>query len=147
MVGFAPVDEWVAGDVLELPAQSPAHPHGRTYRVPSCPAKVGVKLEALYARSLEVQRARREGRPVPADTELDDDDELDLYRDALGPVHAQLVEDGVPWAMLKHLALTSFYWHVAGREVAEKYWRAPTGDPTKRPAMTSTSTGGASTTR
>lgn len=145
MPRFAEVDHWIAGDTLDLPAAGVRYPTKKVYRIPSPSASDGAWLQRLYVDAVDREAARKAGRSAEPST-LSDDDERLLYERCLGRVFDELVEDEVPWTMLRHMALTAFYWIVQGASEAEAYWLSPGG--VKRPTgTTSTGTAAASTTR
>lgn len=97
---------------------------GRTYRVPSPPAETGLRLQAIFAGAyFAVSGDKVRG----GKTSLDDDEEQDIYAASLGPVYAQMVEDGCTYEQIKHAGLTAFIWHTAGASAAEAYWSSPMG--------------------
>ncbi|WP_194522340.1 DUF7426 family protein [Cellulosimicrobium sp. JZ28] len=133
------------GDLLSPTLDLPVA--GKVYRVPSPPALVGLRLQASWA----VTHARRAGAtPKSRYLQLltDDDGATTLEQDALGPVHDEMLADGVSVDVLNHAGFTAYLWVVAGEQAARAYWAAPLGKALTRPLpSTSTSTGAASTTR
>lgn len=101
---------------------------GRIYKVPSPPAVVGLRMQALFSGAAAHRLA---GVPASKAMVLDDEQEIDLYRDALGPVHAEMVDDGCTLEQIKHAGMTAFIWHVAGVELARTYWQTPAGGTPK----------------
>jgi hypothetical protein len=77
------------------------------------------------------------GREADADEAgevLDDMSERDLYKEVLGSVYDAMQADGVPWAALKHAAMTSIIDATRDREEAELYWeRLGKPEPAKTP--------------
>lgn len=133
------------GDLLSPTLDLPVA--GKVYHVPSPPALVGLRLQAAWA----VTHARRAGTtPKSRYMQLlaDDDGATTLEQDALGPVHDEMLADGVSVDVLNHAGFTAYLWAVAGEQAARAYWAAPLGKALTRPLpSTSTSTGAASTTR
>jgi hypothetical protein len=60
--------------------------------------------------------------------ELDDADEIDLYKRLLGPAYDEMLADGLPWAIVKHAGVTAFMWVAYDRDSAEKYWESAAGE-------------------
>src|SRR5690606_13731054 len=78
----------------------------------------------------------------------EDDGASTLEQDALGPVHDEMLTDGVSVDVLNRAGFTAYLCVVAGEQAARAYWAAPLGKALTRPLpSTSTSTGAASTTR
>jgi hypothetical protein len=112
-------------DALELPV-----PDGeggtRVWRIPSPPAEDGLRVERLLSLAARVSQ----GLTIDDDA-LGDDEEIDLYRLALGDVYDELREAGVSWTWLRHVAMTSVAWITGGQEHAARYW-ATAGDPSRQ---------------
>lgn len=132
------------GATLDLPIG------GRTYRIPSPPGRVGLRVQAFMETVVDAARAQEAGKAVELDAEaLDDAAELDLYRDVLGPACDAMVADGVPWEAMKRAALAAMFWVAFDAETAAAVWegKAPTAavrrgrsaaaSMTRRPASTS----------
>lgn len=116
---FEALDE-LFDEALELPIK------GKTYRIPSPSAEDGLKVQRITTLAARLMDG---GEAV--DTELlDDDEEADLIELCLGPVHAELVANGVDWAWLRHAGLTAMFWITAGTEAAQRYWSSA-GDPSR----------------
>lgn len=120
---------------------------GKTYRVPSPPARVGLRLQAGWA----VTAARRAGvDPKQHQVRIlaTDDGSTSLEQDALGPVYDEMLADGVTVETITHAGMTAYLWIVAGERAARAWWVAPLGEASRplRDPSTSTSTGEASTT-
>jgi hypothetical protein len=100
-------------DELRLPIR------GRTYVVPSPSAADGLRVQRITTLAARVIAG---GEAV--DTQLlDDEQEIDLYRLALGPAYEQLLADEVPWTALRHAALTAVTWIATDEATALAYWR------------------------
>lgn len=103
---------------------------GRTYRIASPPARVGLRVQAFMDTVISAARAQEQGTKIVLDTQaLDDAQELDLYRDVLGhDTYQSMVDDGVPFAAMKHAALTAMVWIVMDETSAKAVWegKAPT---------------------
>ena len=139
MPTFEDIDAFLA-PTLDLPVA------GKVYKVPSPPAAVGLKLQAAWAVSAALQAGRK-----PRDRHVAlvaEDDGTTLEQKALGPVHDEMLADGVSIEQLNHAGMTAYLWVVAGERAARAWWVAPSGEdhrPLPDPS-TSTSTGEASTT-
>jgi len=116
---FAALDE-LLDEALELPVGE------KVYRIPSPPAEDGLRIERITTLAARIVA----GGADPETEALDDQEELDLYRLCLGPVYDELREDGVSWAVFRHVALTAMFWITADRETAEAYWSSG-GDPSR----------------
>jgi hypothetical protein len=117
---FAALDA-VLDDAIELPAG----PNGEVYRIEGPPAEDGLRIERIM--SLATRLAA--GGEVKNTEVLDDDQELDLYRAALGGTYDQLLAD-LSWPRFKHVAMTVVFWITADLDTAERYW-ASGGDPNR----------------
>jgi hypothetical protein len=90
-------------------------------------AETGLRLQRLAELAARAARADETGETLD-EVGLDDDNEVDLYRDALGSAYEQMVADRVPWPALKVAGITAWLDAAVSREAAEKYWHAA-GDP------------------
>lgn len=100
---------------------------GKTYRVPPVDAETGLRLQRLAEHAAKVAKAAESGDD--ADTvALGDDDEVDLYRQALGSAYDEMVADGVSFAALKVAGITAWLYAAVDAATAEGYWNAA-GDP------------------
>lgn len=104
-------------DTLPLPIA------GKTYVVPPPDAETGIKMKAHFELGLRIMS----GEVDPEEGDLDDDEERDLYQQALGPVYQEMLDDGVNWPKLKRAGMTAFYWIVGETSMAERFWA--TGEP------------------
>ncbi|SNS43745.1 hypothetical protein SAMN06309944_0254 [Micrococcales bacterium KH10] len=85
---------------------------GKKYVVPPVDAISGIRLsETFYA-----------ARTGKENTDVDDDTELDIYKQALGTAYDELVADKVPFPALVRAGKTAMYDFLAGRSTAEKFW-------------------------
>jgi hypothetical protein len=122
---FEALDE-LLDDALELPVPG-RDGTKRVYRIPSPAWEDGLRIQRLTNMAARLFN----GEEVKDDTViLDDQEELDLIADALGPASDEMVADGVDWAWRKHAGLTAVIWIAQGAEIAQRYWAAA-GDPTK----------------
>lgn len=111
---------------------------GRMYLLPPISAELGPRVQALIDYGIDIA--------IGNDTDADEADEVlsdlaerDLYKEVLGPVYDVMQADGVPWAALKHAAMTSMIDATRDREDAEAYWERlgkpePVETPVKQPA-------------
>lgn len=139
---------------LKLPGDN-----GKTYYIPEPDAELGLYCTAAFAAGVTVSQGGELTGEMPP-LQLDDDDELALYRRILGPVHHELEADGYGFSTQRFFGQVAFFWIAAGEAVAEAFWNAG-GDPkasgpraTRRatarkaqPTGSTRSTAGASTTR
>jgi hypothetical protein len=105
---------------------------GKTYRIPAVDAKTGLRLQRLTELAAQAAKAAEDGGDGdPLDMiALDDDEEIDLYRDVLGPACEEMLADGVPFDLLKIAAITMWLHTTVNQETAEEYWNAAgTPDP------------------
>ena len=124
-MSFKILEEFL-GDCLELPVRC-TDGEVRTFRIPSPPAEDGLMIEKIMAEWL---RAADGGAPLNSQA-LDDAEELDLYRMALGTAYDD-VHKHCDWSRFRHVAMTAVMWITGGLDLAEQYWNAD-GDP-KAPA-------------
>jgi hypothetical protein len=96
---------------------------GKTYTVPPVDAETGLRLQRLAEIAAQVAKAAENGAPLD-EVALDDDAEVDLYRDALGTAYEEMLADRVPWPMLKVAGVTAWLDTAVSREAAEAYWNA-----------------------
>ncbi len=135
-MAFKDLGDWAELGGLKLPIQ------GKEYVLPAVSAELGPRLQAVVSLGVAVHQG---GTPSDSDREvLDDAGERDLYREILHPcepddiecppheatercprdVYQEMVDDGVPWAALKHAAMTSMFDAVFDRDTAEKHWES-----------------------
>lgn len=111
---------------------------GKVYRVPSPPAKAGLRMQASFAIAA-ARKAHQE--PKARDlASIDLDAPTSLEQDALGPVYDEMLADGVNLETLRHAGMTAYLWHVAGERAARLYWRSPLGEASTPTPDRSTST-------
>lgn len=135
---------------LRLPGRD-----GKAYAIPEPDRELGLWCTALCSAGLALNLGQELTDKMPA-LQLDDEDELALYRRILGPVWDELEADGLGFPTQKHYALTAFFWIGMGEDAAMTYWNsggkasAPSRAARRHPqqATASTpSTAAASTTR
>ncbi|QKN87542.1 tail assembly chaperone [Streptomyces phage HFrancette] len=146
-MGFGALDDYL-DDYLELPVTGRDGVE-RVYRIEDPPAEDGIRIERITTLA-----ARLVAGGSRADTQqLDDEQELDLYRMCLGDAYDQLRAD-LSWGRFKHVALTAMMWITADRETAESYWatgnvpgKAPNRAAKRSASRASSAKAAASTTR
>lgn len=124
-MAFKVLEEFL-GDCLELPVRC-TDGEVRVFTIPSPPAEDGLRIEKIMAEGL---RAANSDTPLNSQV-LDDAEEIDLYRMALGTAYDD-AHKHLAWPRFRHVAMTAVMWITAGLDVAEQYWNAD-GDP-KAPA-------------
>ncbi|WP_129308000.1 hypothetical protein [Streptomyces sp. L2] len=103
-------------DYLELPVRC-EDGQMRTFRIPSPPAKVGLRVDQITKTAAQVFLG---GTDVDTAV-LDDDEEKDLFRLVLGPVHDEIAAH-LGWTRFRHVALTAMVWILNDRDAAAKFW-------------------------
>ncbi len=124
-MAFKTLEEFL-GDCLELPVRC-KDGELRTFAVPSPSAEDGLKVEKIMSEGL---RAANGQTPLNAQV-LDDAEEIDLYRLALGGAYDDVFKH-VDWPRFRHIAMTAVMWITAGLDVAEQFWNSD-GDPKAMP--------------
>lgn len=109
-------------DYLELPVPT-ADGQTRVYRIPSPPAKDGLRVEKITKAAAKLYLNGTE----PDKELLDDQEEKDLFRLVLGPVHDEIAAD-LSWTRFRHVAMTAMVWVLNDRDTAARFW-ATGGDP------------------
>jgi hypothetical protein len=105
------LDDWLELPVLCTDGQT------RTFRIPSPPAEDGLRVDQLTMAA-----ARLALGGAPADQEvLNDDEERDLFKLVLGPVHEEIAPH-LSWSRYRHVAMTAMVWITSNRENAAAYW-------------------------
>lgn len=138
-MAFKDLGDWSKLGGLELPIS------GKVYRLPPVNAELGPRLQTIVSFGLDVASRVRGMVDVSEKdrTVLDDMAERELFREILHPcesdpdacqrtedarcpldVYTDMQDDKVPWAALKHAAMTSMMDAVFDRAVAEQYWAA-----------------------
>lgn len=115
-MAFKDLGDWADLAGLKLPIG------GKVYVLPPVSAELGPRLQTLVSAGVDVARGKQfddSGREV-----LDDLAERDLYREVLGSAYDEMVDNGVPWLVLKHAALTSIFDVTVDRDTAERYWES-----------------------
>ncbi|GAA3956665.1 hypothetical protein GCM10022384_07240 [Streptomyces marokkonensis] len=109
-------------DYLELPV-SVGDGQTRVYRIPSPTAEAGLRVEAITKAAAQLFL----GGVEPDAEMLNDDEEKDLFRLVLGPVHDEIAAD-LSWTRFRHVAMTTMVWVLNDRDTAAKFWSSG-GDP------------------
>lgn len=118
---------------------------GKVYVVPSPDAKLGVKVQRLVALGFAANSGVELEEADVASLDLDDAEERDLIPRLLGSAYTEMLDDGIPWEMVKHAGETAIMWIGVGYEAAEAHWenapgksRRPTPQDRKAPARKQT---------
>lgn len=90
----------------------------RDITIPAPSAKNGLKITTVMEAGLRVAAGGEIGEMV-----LDDDEELDFYKAALGPKYDELKE-GCAWPWFRHAAITTVLWVTQDKEAAENFWNS-----------------------
>jgi len=123
-MAFRDLGDWAELAGLRLPIA------GKTYTLPPISAELGLRLQALFAAGFAFARG---DASAAEQIVLDDQGESDLYREILGTTHDEMTADGVPWAAIKHAAMTAAIDAAVDRETAEKFWASLGKPPGRRP--------------
>lgn len=102
----------------------------KIYFIPEPDAELGAWCTAMYVAGVRINMGEEipEGDGIPP-LQLDDDDEMSLYRRILGTeLIDQLAADGKGYATIRMFGQTGFIWIGAGTETAEAFWNSG-GDP------------------
>ena len=105
---------YLEDDGLEypLPASSfeepEKFPEGKTYRVPSPSAKVGLWLTGLNDIAVRAAAGVELDDTDLAKLRLDDDEEKTLYQRVLGPVYDEMIADGVIYTALQKVGRDAY---------------------------------------
>lgn len=81
-------------------------------------AKNGLKVQTVMEAGLRVAAGGNADELV-----LDDDEELDFYKTALGDKYDEL-KAGCSWPWFRHIAITAVLWITQDKEAAENYWNS-----------------------
>lgn len=140
----------ILGDGHRLPIM------GKTYHVPHVKASTGLQFAAFTSAAIAAVQSQETGEKITisaADQEiLSDEQEADLYKDALTPeVHAEMEADGVPFEHIRIAAMYVLIHAVMGEAQAAEFWatggKGRPQDRATRRTGTRTRTAAASTTR
>lgn len=117
---------------------------GKSYTIPSPPARIGLALQAAYVIS-QARRAKIDP-PVFALERAARYDDLShtLDEDALGPAWDVMVEDDVSLDDLRRAARAAFAWVVTGSETAARLIMSPetpSGEVASGPKASTTTDG------
>ena len=100
---------------------------GKIYHIPEPDAELGAWCTAMFTAGVAITMGDEPPAGVPS-LQLDDDDEMALYRRVLGDTLDELQADGYGHATIKHFGQTAFIWIAVGQESAEAFWNSG-GDP------------------
>jgi hypothetical protein len=114
-VAFKDLRDLIDGRFLDLPID------GRTYRVHDVDAETGMWVQKV----MDLGIAAHQGKDVDGST-LDDEQEVEAYERILRGTYDEMVEAGVEWGDIKHVATTAMIWIAFDEDTAQKYWE--TGD-------------------
>ncbi len=94
---------------------------GKAYFVPAPNSRDGLWLQALMDGSASLLLTRSLGA-ANRQVLLDDEQERTVYQLALGSAHDEMVNDGLPWPVLKHAGVTAWMYWTRSEKAAEDYW-------------------------
>lgn len=117
MTTLKPLDEFL-DDSLDLPVRC-RDGQTRTFHIPGVSGEDGLRVQRLMEVGLQLAAGAED---VRTDV-LDDAQELDLYRTALGPAYEDAIAQ-LDWPRFRHVAMTAVVWITQGLEAAEAYWLA-----------------------
>lgn len=124
-MAFRDLDEFF-DPTLRLPIR------GKTYVVQSVDAKTGLWCQRALTVGVQAVSGGDLTEAQIDGLELDDAQELDLYRKVLGDVYDEMLADGLPWEILRHAGMTAFMWAAGNKQAAEDYWESP-GETRREP--------------
>ncbi len=110
-MAFKDLGEFADDPVLELPID------GRIYVVHGVDGETGLWAQRL----LDMGMAAMAGKEVDG-SKLDDDEERDVYARLLGGTFQELLDAGVTWERIKHVAYTALLWIASSMSTAEEFW-------------------------
>lgn len=116
MALFKALDERLAGACLDLPID------GKTYRISEPNAETGLRLQAVVSLGVSAA-AKRDPRATDLAL-LNDDQEIDLYRDALGTAYDEMRADGLDWPRFRLAGMTAVLYWGASEDAAQAFWEA-----------------------
>ncbi|WP_181034118.1 hypothetical protein [Arthrobacter sp. GMC3] len=101
---------------------------GKEYVIPPINAEVGLRMQDIMNVAAKAAQAKKDGKEyvmTERDEELlSDDEEISIYRDAIGEAWDEMTEDGVTWEEMKLCALTAIFHATQGPEFAEEYFNS-----------------------
>src|SRR4051812_10427810 len=107
-MAFKELSEFADDPVLELPID------GRIYVVHGVDGETGLWAQRL----IELGLAAMNGKEVDGSL-LDDDQERGVYARLLGDTYQELLDAGVRWERIKHVAYTALLWITSSMDTAE----------------------------
>ena len=109
---------WVDDDSVTIAIPSKAHPDGRDSTFAAPDIDTGLQLSALAQLGVKAGSGKDLTEADLAAIDLDDDAELDLYRQVMGDTYDELVADGVSWTRLQRVGRYLFIMHGLGEDAA-----------------------------
>lgn len=113
------------GGVKELPIG------GKKYQFPgTISARTGLLLHRMLQQAAAARDSLESGESVDLNVDLFEglpEGEDDVRSELLGDAEFELIEDGVPLAVVDHVFSTLMFWHINGPEAAEQIWAAVPG--------------------
>lgn len=98
------LSEFLEDDSLVLEGiRSEKHPDGKAYRFTSPSAKKGLWLKNLIEFGVKANLGIEASPGEVGKLSLDDDEEMDLYRDVMGDTLTELLDDGVSWSRVQQV--------------------------------------------
>lgn len=114
MSNFKSLDEF-QDDTLTLPVRF-KNGETRDVTISAPSARDGLRVQTVMEAGLRVAAGGNADEII-----LDDDEELDFYRIALGSKFEEL-RDGCSWPWFRHVAITTVLWITQDKETAENHW-------------------------
>jgi len=118
------LSQFLEDDGLEYPLQpssfeDPARfPDGKTYRVASPSAKVGLWLTALAELGMKANTGADLAVEDIERIKLDDDDEKTLYQRVLGATYDEMLADGLKWTVLQRVGQDAYLCFAMSQDIA-----------------------------
>lgn len=140
------------GGFTSPPMPSTKFPKGKTYRIPSPNAIVGLRLAAIADITLKQARGKDLSPTDVKRLRIEDEDEHEFIAQVLSPeTVAEMESDGVKFAHMKRLGLYAFTYFAVSPEAAETALKngvlqGKVSAPPNRAARRSSSKGKTSTT-
>lgn len=126
------------GEFLDTTLTLPVN--GKEYVVPAPSAETGLLCQKLMQAGV----AAANGKEADL-ADLDDGEELDLYKRCLGSVHDELLTDKISWPVIKHCGVTAFLWIAADLDTATRYWESGGNPEAQAPDQTASKAAASST--
>lgn len=123
---FEALDDFL-DDTLTLPVRG-TDGTTRRFRIESPSGEDGLRVQNIVTLATRLLAG---GEAVDT-TVLDDREEIDLFRLALGDTYDDLIK-WAPWSRVRHAAMTTVFWVVNGRAAAERYWKSRSAGEAQAP--------------